>query len=492
ITNDGLAHLATLQQLETLSLDGTPVTQEGLAHLAPLKNLAELRFYNDLGDEGARHLAKVPSLKRLTAHLEVTEQGIEAIATLPAIEELDLTGDGITDQAAAHLARATSLKGLSFQNCPLTDNGLRELGTLTNLERLRLNGTRVSGEGLEALSGAKKLWLLGVNFGSDETDYHGDRPSLKAVAKLTGLTWFEINGDGVANDDLKHLSPLMRLDYLEIDGLPVNDEGAVHLGGLTSLKQLDLESGAISDVGLAHIANLERLEYLDLKGHFTDEGLKELKRLRHLEYAQLSSPYFSEAGARALSELLPSLRRVNRVPYRSSPYEVSFREGDTFRRQGLAEQRAAKNALEGNAPPQWHLTGWLNADSDSATPQSLVGKVVIVDFWGTWCGPCIAELPRLRMLHEKYSDQGLVIVGIHTTSGGEDMPEFVVKEQLRWMLAVDVNEETATAWKVDSYPSVYLIDRRGKLRVANIFRDDLERAVRELLSEDASSSAAGE
>jgi peroxiredoxin len=92
-------------------------------------------------------------------------------------------------------------------------------------------------------------------------------------------------------------------------------------------------------------------------------------------------------------------------------------------------------------------------------------------------------MPHLKELHERYKDQGLVIVGLHTTNQGEKMADFVKEQALPWPVAVDIGNKTTSAFKVDSYPDYYLIDRAGRLRVADLQNSDLERAIKILLAE---------
>lgn len=88
-------------------------------------------------------------------------------------------------------------------------------------------------------------------------------------------------------------------------------------------------------------------------------------------------------------------------------------------------------------------------------------------------------------MYQRYQDQGLVLIGVHTTKRGEKMNDFVAKEGIDYPVAVDVDSKTTTAFKVDSYPDYYLIDRAGNLRVADLANGDLERAVQVLLAEKA-------
>ncbi len=85
----------------------------------------------------------------------------------------------------------------------------------------------------------------------------------------------------------------------------------------------------------------------------------------------------------------------------------------------------------------------------------------------------------------RYADQGLVIIGVHTTNGGDKMAEMAKSSAIPYPLAIDSNNLTKQAFAVDSYPDYYLIDRAGNLRVADLSNGDLERAVKVLLAESA-------
>ena len=91
-------------------------------------------------------------------------------------------------------------------------------------------------------------------------------------------------------------------------------------------------------------------------------------------------------------------------------------------------------------------------------------------------------MPKLKVLHEKYPND-LVILGIHTSNGAEQMADYVAAEKIPWSNACDVDKQTVTSWHVDSYPDVYLIDRNGILRVADLYTGDLERTIHELVAE---------
>jgi thiol-disulfide isomerase/thioredoxin len=156
--------------------------------------------------------------------------------------------------------------------------------------------------------------------------------------------------------------------------------------------------------------------------------------------------------------------------------------------EGEGERRAALDAMQGLPAPALHVENWMNTDARSL--EDLKGKVVLLDFWGVWCAPCIRAVPDLNALQKKYADDGLVVLGVHTTDRAEDMASFVKERSVQYAVAADVGNATTNEYFVDSYPDVYLIDHEGRLRFAdivNLRHDNIEAAVQTLLAERESS-----
>ena len=104
------------------------------------------------------------------------------------------------------------------------------------------------------------------------------------------------------------------------------------------------------------------------------------------------------------------------------------------------------------------------------------GKVILVDFWATWCGPCVAEMPRIKAMYEKYHDRGLEIVGISYDGDGEKLAKFTKESNMPWVQFWDKDKQSgksgaahplAVEWKVNGIPQMFLIDRKGILRVGD-------------------------
>jgi thiol-disulfide isomerase/thioredoxin len=97
----------------------------------------------------------------------------------------------------------------------------------------------------------------------------------------------------------------------------------------------------------------------------------------------------------------------------------------------------------------------------------LRGRVVIVDFWATWCGPCRYVAPVLTALQTKYGAQGLSIVGI-TTETEDSVGDFVDRMGMTYGIGVDAKGQTSIAYSANSLPTLFVIDKRGVVREVEI------------------------
>ena len=124
-------------------------------------------------------------------------------------------------------------------------------------------------------------------------------------------------------------------------------------------------------------------------------------------------------------------------------------------------------ALNGAAAPEFTgIDKWLN--SDPLTMQQLRGKVVLVDFWTFDCINCVNTLPHVKDWHQKYKDQGLVVVGVHTPEfpherSTDNVKAAIKRFDIRYPVAQDNRYATWTAYNNRYWPAVYLIDKKGKV-----------------------------
>jgi thiol-disulfide isomerase/thioredoxin len=142
-----------------------------------------------------------------------------------------------------------------------------------------------------------------------------------------------------------------------------------------------------------------------------------------------------------------------------------------------------------------HLVGapapaWSNVSALSGAPTSvasLKGKVALIDFWASWCGPCRMIAPRLGALSDRLGPQGFTVVGV-TTDEPEQANGFIEKHQMRYPSVVDTDGSTSRSYGIVGLPTMVLIDKKGVVRDVFVGFDPsgeakLEAAVKKLLAE---------
>jgi thiol-disulfide isomerase/thioredoxin len=137
-------------------------------------------------------------------------------------------------------------------------------------------------------------------------------------------------------------------------------------------------------------------------------------------------------------------------------------------------------SMLGSTPPALEGTFY---QGNAGSIRSNLGKVILLDFWATWCGPCRMTLPSLDALYDQYKEQGLVVIGISSESRA-DLESFQKQNPVRYPLFQDVAQLTTRKYQAFAYPTLVLVDRKGivqRVEVGAHRKSDMEKWIQELL-----------
>ncbi len=150
------------------------------------------------------------------------------------------------------------------------------------------------------------------------------------------------------------------------------------------------------------------------------------------------------------------------------------------------EDRMARLDLVGKSAPPIACS---DVDGKPVSLADLKGKVVLIDFWATWCPPCVASIPASNALAQKYHDQGFMILGVNVDAMHEDVKEastvlqsvrrFLVKHRVTWLNVLNGHGKSdfAAAYSVEQIPANFLVGRDGKIVAVEQHGEMLERDV---------------
>jgi thiol-disulfide isomerase/thioredoxin len=129
----------------------------------------------------------------------------------------------------------------------------------------------------------------------------------------------------------------------------------------------------------------------------------------------------------------------------------------------LAASATAQKLEKGAPAPEIGGVNWHNAPQGvKPTLENLRGKVLLLEFWGTWCGPCVRAMPRIQQLHERYAERGVTVLALSYETP-EVLEPFLKQNRYTFLSGSDPEKQVIEAYRISSWPTSVVIDAAGKV-----------------------------
>ncbi|HLF45151.1 MAG TPA: TlpA disulfide reductase family protein [Chitinophagaceae bacterium] len=143
----------------------------------------------------------------------------------------------------------------------------------------------------------------------------------------------------------------------------------------------------------------------------------------------------------------------------------------------------AQQTIPNIADPRLNFTAQ-DVNGDSVQLSSFKGKVFLLDFWASWCGPCRVSNRQLIKLYNKYKDKGFEILGVSLDDEKKDWVKAIGKDKVTWPQLISLggwDAEAAIKWNIEAIPASFLVNQSGDVVAIDPEKNELEKRVKELL-----------
>ncbi|SMO83477.1 Thiol-disulfide isomerase or thioredoxin [Saccharicrinis carchari] len=292
-----------------------------------------------------------------------------------------------------------------------------------------------------------RFWAEDENL---EIDFRG-RDTAKI--KIKNPPYVYING-GPKNELINHLNFINYRSYQLMIGFSQ--------GVYQATRDVPEKYGDISGQLYGVLSDDDRARYRYLAEHYADQNsvLAVVKRLRDKTDKEL------------IDHTLATLKKANP----EYPPLVKY-----IKDKEEARAAAQKVALGSKAPHFAYPT----PDGDMVSPKDFEGKLLIIDFWASWCGPCRTEIPHLKEVYEKYRSKGVEMLSVSIDKKEKDWRKALGEENMAWaqVLAPNAGKQTMKDYQFSGIPFIIILDKQGKIVAKNLRGEKIDEKLDELLSE---------
>jgi thiol-disulfide isomerase/thioredoxin len=347
----------------------------------------------------------------------------------------------------------------------------------------------VSSEGDEEMEGQEQE--PGKNTEEKKPSKKPAKQDQQDKPKETSIADMELPKDGKLEDYEKFMQGLMTAQPTS----QAEADKRMTLIGDSAKKILELNTDKATDSWKQAFGVTQQLKVFALMPKFEaaltaeeDKKADEMKAVQAAIDEYLAPVADKKADDEVALVFAPLMQMLQRIPDEDfekikvavvEKFAPKFEEAEAEDLKAFGKMLAGSIRLPKLVGDEMKLTGKTTEGKDFDVKE-WKGKVVLVDFWATWCGPCIAEYPNMLKNYEKYHNQGLEIVGISADHQLEDLTTYIEKKKVPWPnLYTEGGHEAAEYYGIDSIPRMILIGRDGKVVSINARGEELNRLLEE-------------
>lgn len=284
------------------------------------------------------------------------------------------------------------------------------------------------------------------------------------AASVTGAELYEVPSTSDVDELVKHLSTLLTYQPKTKEDAETYRQRAPQAMTLAAQRILQLEPNQSSDNYLFAQKYLLAVDVMSID-QATNEEKQELMEIivKNLQRAEMDADDLDIAIAFTEGLEMSGDRQMASTAYSRFAQVFGSNKDPMILELGqLMEGSARRLNLVGNTMTVEGTT----LDGQSLNWSDYRGKVVLIDFWATWCGPCIKEIPALKQQYEAYHDRGFEVIGICMNEKREQVDMFFEKNEVPWVTLFEPEgktNQTATYYGISSLPTTILIDQQGRV-----------------------------
>ncbi len=470
-----LNSLSKIGRLRAIRVQGSAKVADGFIEGLPsLKNLEAITFSFQLSQYQKSILPKLllsmEKLREIPPLDSASPDQLEALSSRSKIRSLVISGlgNGASEEQLSKVILANpQLRDLTLADVVLTPALAAAICQAENLRRLNLTVKEFDGKWLKSPEQLRRLESLILTV-------RGYSINLDTLSHIPNLGLIDASVDTHDPAKWSFIAGAKALKDFRISEGFCDDSIVAFLQQNKNVRRFSTNQICmLTDSGVSELCKCSHLEAIDISGAICEASIEKLGQMPNLERLSVGTTLIDEESKKRLQEKLSRIRS-----FRLSETPRSLIGKDGLQRMVPDQGRSAFDALEGTSLESLLRPAW----TDELRSQ-LRSKVVVVEFWGTWCGPCLRFVPELERLQSRFGIQGLQIVSIHSKNGSENAADYVAKHPKLWPSLIDFDGELEKKFDVPIWPSVYLFGRDGKMKIALPHRWSLQNPLAKLLDE---------